>query len=104
MNNINNKAVVLLQHPTDYPVDGVHFGIQYRSIDTHLNEGDVLRNLYVSVDPYLRGRMIGLIDSYIPSFEIQSLFDSYGISEAVESKNPKLPVGTLVGSVIQCCK
>ncbi|KAF9358046.1 hypothetical protein BGX26_002567 [Mortierella sp. AD094] len=99
MVNANNKSVVLLQHPTDYAVAGVHVGVQHKELNTRLNEGDILlRNLYVSVDPYLRGRMVGLKDSYIPSYEIHGAFDSYGISEVVETKNTKFPVGTLVTS------
>jgi NADPH-dependent curcumin reductase CurA len=48
----DNKTVVLLQHPTGYPQAGVHIGVQYREIDTNLDEGDVLvRNLYISLDP-----------------------------------------------------
>lgn len=39
--------------------------------------------------------MIGTKNSYIPSYEINGPFDSWGISEVIESKNAKLPVGTL---------
>ncbi|KAK3829105.1 MAG: hypothetical protein J3Q66DRAFT_324355 [Benniella sp.] len=93
----DNKTVVLLQHPTGYPQAGVHIGVQYREIDTTLNEGDVLvRNLYISLDPYLRGRMNGIKDYIVPSYQINGPFDGHGVSEVIESKNSKLPVGTLV--------
>lgn len=34
----------------------------------------------------------------IPPYEIDHPFDSYGISEVIESRNSKFPVGTLVTS------
>lgn len=40
--------------------------------------------------------MNGNKESYVPSYEINGPFDGHGVSEVVESKNAKLPVGTLV--------
>ncbi|KAG0236030.1 hypothetical protein BGX31_004089 [Mortierella sp. GBA43] len=96
-NTIDNKTVVLLQHPTGYPKAGVDIGVQQKQLDTRLNDGDVLlRNLYISLDPYLRGRMEDDKDAIIPSYKLHGPFDGHGISEVVESKNARLPVGTLV--------
>lgn len=35
-------------------------------------------------------------DAIIPSYKLHGPFDGHGISEVVESKNARLPVGTLV--------
>ncbi|KAF9115720.1 hypothetical protein BGX27_006667 [Mortierella sp. AM989] len=92
-----NKSVVMLQYPAGSIAAGVHVGIQNKELNTNLSEGDILlRNLYVSIDPYLRGRMDGVKDHYVPSFELNATFDSHGISEVIETKNEKFPVGTLV--------
>lgn len=51
-------------------------------------EGEVLvRTVYISVDPYLRGRM-NEGKSYIPPFELNSVIESGVIAQVVESKSP----------------
>jgi len=51
-----------------------------------VQEGQVLvRNLWLSVDPYMRGRM-NESKSYIPPFQIDSPMDGGAIGEVVESK------------------
>ncbi|KAG0196629.1 hypothetical protein BGX28_009910 [Mortierella sp. GBA30] len=94
MVNPGNKSVVLLKYPTEYPVAGEHIGVQHKEFHSDLLDGQVLlRNLYVSLDPYLRGRMNGVKDSYVPSYEIVGAFDS---------KNLKYPIGAFVtGSAIR---
>jgi len=50
-------------------------------------EGEVLvRTVYISVDPYLRGRM-NEGKSYIPPFELDSVIASGVIAQVVESKS-----------------
>ncbi len=52
-----------------------------------LKEGEVLlRSKYVSVDPYLRGRMSDA-PSYIEPFELNKPISSGIIAEVLESKN-----------------
>lgn len=52
MVQLNNKAVIYLKHPIEYPVEGEHFEVQTIHVEDSLNENDVLlRNLYVSMDP-----------------------------------------------------
>lgn len=49
----NNKAVVFLKSPEEYPVPGEHFAfVDARESDLELNEDEVLtRNIYISLDP-----------------------------------------------------
>ncbi|MFB4168411.1 NADP-dependent oxidoreductase [Virgibacillus sp. JSM 102003] len=50
-------------------------------------EGEVLiRTNYISVDPYLRGRMNN-VKSYVPPFELDSVITSAVIGQVVESKS-----------------
>jgi NADPH-dependent curcumin reductase CurA len=52
-----------------------------------IGEGEVLlKTLYVSVDPYLRGRMNDTA-SYIPSFQLGKPIQSGVVAEVLESKN-----------------
>jgi NADPH-dependent curcumin reductase CurA len=60
------------------------------------NDGEVLvRTLYISVDPYLRGRMREG-RSYIPPFEVGQVIVSGAVGEVVESRSPKFQPGDIV--------
>lgn len=59
-------------------------------------EGEVLvRTVYISVDPYLRGRM-NEGKSYIPPFELDSVMQSGVIAQVVESKSPNFEKNDIV--------
>lgn len=65
-----------------------------------LEDGQVLvKNLWMSVDPYMRPRMND-VKSYIPPFQIGQVLEGGAIGVIVDSKNPKLPAGTLVESMM----
>jgi NADPH-dependent curcumin reductase CurA len=59
-------------------------------------EGEVLvRNLVMSVDPYMRGRMND-VKSYIPPFRLGAALDGGAVGEVVASADPNLAVGDTV--------
>lgn len=61
-----------------------------------LEPGEVLvRNAWLSVDPYMRGRMNDT-PSYIAPFELNSALEGSAVGEVIESRNTELPVGTRV--------
>jgi NADPH-dependent curcumin reductase CurA len=65
----------------------------------HLGEGEVLvRNIYMSVDPYMRGRM-NERKSYIPSFRIGEPLSGGCVGQVVASNNPKFLAGDYVMSM-----
>lgn len=55
----------------------------------------VVRNTFMSVDPYMRGRMND-VESYVPPFQIDAPLDGGAVGEVVASEAPELPVGTHV--------
>ena len=58
--------------------------------------GEVLvRNHYLSVDPYMRGRM-NAAKSYAAPYEVGAPMYGGAVGEVVESSDPRLPVGTFV--------
>lgn len=66
-----------------------------------LEEGEIMLNTkYVSVDPYLRGRMSDA-PSYIPSFELNKPIASGIIAEVVDSKHKKFNKGEHVVGMLQ---
>lgn len=63
-------------------------------------EGEVqVRNLYMSVDPYMRGRMYDR-PSYVPPFAIGQAMQGHAIGEVVASNSPALKTGDLVNSML----
>jgi hypothetical protein len=61
--------------------------------------GEVLvRNLYMSVDPYMRGRM-NEGKSYVPPFEIGKALEGGAVGRVIASQDEQLPVGSFVFSM-----
>ncbi|MBJ6121562.1 NADP-dependent oxidoreductase [Sphingomonas mollis] len=61
-----------------------------------LADGEVrVANRWLSVDPYMRGRMND-VKSYVPPFAIGAPMDGGAVGEVVESRDPSLAVGDLV--------
>jgi NADPH-dependent curcumin reductase CurA len=61
-----------------------------------LNEGMVrVANRWLSVDPYMRGRMND-VKSYVPPFELEAAMDGGAVGEVVESRADELQPGDLV--------
>ena len=62
--------------------------------------GQVLvRNLWMSVDPYMRGRMSDR-KSYAPSFEVGKPMEGRAIGQIVTSNHPRLREGAVVSSML----
>jgi NADPH-dependent curcumin reductase CurA len=59
----------------------------------------LVRTLYLSVDPYMRGRMNDR-KSYIPPFAVNEVIKGGGIGEVVESRFPSLQPGDLVTGML----
>ncbi|MEV4216840.1 NADP-dependent oxidoreductase [Nonomuraea sp. NPDC049725] len=61
-----------------------------------LADGQILvRNTWMSVDPYMRGRMDDA-ESYIPPFELGAPMDGAAVGEVVASRSAAVPIGATV--------
>ena len=61
-----------------------------------LGEEEVLvRNQYLSVDPYMRGRMKD-VKSYAPSFEVGQTLTGGAVGEVIDSRTSEFKVGDMV--------
>ena len=54
-----------------------------------------VRNNYLSVDPYMRGRMND-VKSYVPPFQIDAPMEGGAVGEVVESRDPRFKPGDQV--------
>ena len=61
-----------------------------------LQDGEVrIRNTWLSVDPYMRGRMSG-IKTYIDPFELNEPLEGAAVGEVIESRDPRFKQGDKV--------
>lgn len=90
----NNKRYILAKRPEGMP-DETHLHLE----DAPLAEpgpGEVaLKTLYLSLDPYMRGRM-NAAASYAQAVEIGDVMTGEAVSEVVTSNSPDLKPGDLV--------
>jgi len=89
-----NKTILLEKRPVGKPLLS---DFKLVSIDVEeIVDGELLlKTTYVSVDPYLRGRMSDA-KSYVPPFELHKPMTSGIVAEVLESKNSNFKKGDFV--------
>lgn len=94
---MNIQEIQLASRPTGIP-SAENFALAQNTLP-EIQDGEVLvKNLWMSVDPYMRGRMMDRA-SYIAPFQIGEALEGGAIGEVIESKNTEFPVGTKVNSM-----
>jgi NADPH-dependent curcumin reductase CurA len=88
-----NKLILLNKRPVGKPVLS-DFRFEDASIPSPMEGEILLKTLYVSVDPYLRGRMNDS-KSYVPSFELNKPIQSGIVAEILVSKHTSFKEGDL---------
>jgi len=91
---MQNREIRLASRPAGVPTLE-----NFQFVDTEVpqpSEGEVLVRLrYISVDPYLRGRMREG-KSYVEPFEVGHVIKSGAVGDVVESRSPKFQPGDVV--------
>lgn len=88
------RAWHLADRPVGWP-DASTFDLRTIELPP-LADGEVrVANETLSVDPYMRGRMIDR-ESYVPPFQVGAPLDGGAVGRVVASRADDLPVGTLV--------
>ena len=96
MTPITSREIRLASRPTGRP-GADNFSLAQAAIGPP-GEGHVLvRNLFMSVDPYMRGRMNDMA-SYVPPFELGKPLDGGAVGEVVESRASAFKPGDAVVS------
>ncbi|WP_341221671.1 NADP-dependent oxidoreductase [Polaribacter atrinae] len=93
------KTIILKNRPQGKPtVSNFEFLTEDKEIT--INTGEILLEAaYVSVDPYLRGRMSDA-KSYVPSFELNKPVQSGVVAKVIASKNEKFKEGDFVSGML----
>ncbi|MEH6778692.1 NADP-dependent oxidoreductase [Maribacter arcticus] len=93
------KSIILKQRPVGTP-NLVDFELKQLDKELNISEGEILlKSTYISVDPYLRGRM-SEAKSYIPPFEIGQPMSSGVVAEVIASKNDNYKKGNFVAGIL----
>jgi NADPH-dependent curcumin reductase CurA len=96
-----NTRIIYAKCPSEYPIPGEHLIVETVPFDPNvvdLAEGEILlKNLVLSLDPYIRGRMRSPgIKSFFPEFELNKVLESHGVSNVIKSANENFKIGDLV--------
>lgn len=93
------KSILLVNRPKGKPsLDDFRI---IEEEDPQVSEGEILlKTLYVSVDPYLRGRMRDE-ESYIEPFKLNVPMESMMIAEVMESMNGNFKRGELLSGMLK---
>jgi NADPH-dependent curcumin reductase CurA len=95
---MHNKEIRFASRPVGLPTPD-NFQIAHADVPAP-NDGEVLlRTRYISVDPYLRGRMRPG-RSYVPPFEIGEVITSGVLSEVIESRSPQFQSEDVVTAML----
>ena len=88
------RQIILASRPSGWPVED-NFALT-EADRADLADGQIrVRNLFMSVDPYMRGRMND-VKSYVPPFRLGEPLEGGAIGTVTESRSPDLAEGDLV--------
>ncbi|WP_449301452.1 NADP-dependent oxidoreductase [Pontibacter toksunensis] len=91
---MENKTILLGSRPHGTPTIE-NFEFTQTDLSPLQEEEVLLKALYVSVDPYMRGRMSDA-KSYVAPYEVGKPIMGGVVAEVIDSKNEKLQKGTVV--------
>ncbi|KAM1260331.1 hypothetical protein ACFX2G_026363 [Malus domestica] len=96
----SNKQVILRNYVTGFPKESDMQLVTAATTELKLPEGSIgvlVKNLYLSCDPYMRGRMTKREPgSYVGCFVPGSPITGYGVAKVLESGDPKFKEGDFV--------
>ncbi len=91
-----SREIHLVSRPQGTPT-AENFALVETELEALGPQQVLVRNLYLSVDPYMRGRM-NEGKSYVPPFELGKAMEGGAVGEVVESRSEAFKVGDRVTS------
>jgi NADPH-dependent curcumin reductase CurA len=89
-----NRQIRLQSRPDGMPTAS-NFKLDNSTLPEVPDGGVLRRTIYLSLDPYMRGRMSDA-KSYAKSVDLGDVMCGHTVSEVVESRNPRYKPGTIV--------
>jgi NADPH-dependent curcumin reductase CurA len=91
-----SRQVRLVSRPHGLPVPD-NFALVRVEIAAPREDQVLVRNLFMSVDPYMRGRLNDT-PSYVPPFQLDQPLEGAAVGEVIESRAPGIAPGDIVTS------
>jgi NADPH-dependent curcumin reductase CurA len=89
-----NREIRLKERPVGMPTNE-NFELAEVQIPDPSHGQFLVRNIWMSVDPYMRGRMTER-KSYVPPFELGKALEGGCVGKVIESKNNQFAIGDYV--------
>ena len=96
MSKIISREIRLASRPKGLPTSA-NFALASNELEPLQDQQVMVRNLFMSVDPYMRGRM-NERKSYVPPFELGKSLDGGAVGEVIESRAKEFKPGEAVVS------
>ncbi|KAJ9701781.1 hypothetical protein PVL29_006941 [Vitis rotundifolia] len=98
MAEVSNKQVIFKDYVSGFPTDAdMYMTTSTMSLKVPEDSQAVLvKNLYLSCDPYMRARMTYTHTSYIGSFKPGSVLNGFGVAKVLDSGHPNFSKGDLI--------
>lgn len=94
-----SREIRLKRYPAGFPTKA-DFELAEVALPAPAEGQMLVRNIVMSVDPYMRGRMTGARDSYIPPFELGAALTGEAVGQVMLSNDGAYPVGAYVTSML----
>src|SRR5450759_738249 len=95
---MKSEQFVLASRPQGLP-SSENFRIEISDLDKLKVEEILLKSWYISVDPYMRGRM-DEVKSYVPPFQVDQPITGRVVARVIESKSQSFSEGdTVIGNL-----
>src|SRR5918995_6691244 len=91
-----SRQICLTEFPVGMPTDNNFKLVQVEISEPTREEEFLVRNIWMSVDPYMRGRMRKEDNSYIPHFKLGQPLEGACIGQVIASNNNQFTVGEYV--------
>ena len=91
---MQSREIRLASRPTGLP-SAANFSLLTVDVPPPADGQVLVRNLFMSVDPYMRGRM-NAAKSYVPPFAVDQPLEGGAVGEVIESRAPAIAVGSIV--------
>ena len=96
MSKVMSLEIRLASRPNGLPT-AANFTLARTELEWLQDQQVLVRNLFMSVDPYMRGRMNDG-KSYVPPFELGKVLDGGAVGEVIESRAKEFEPGDAVTS------
>ncbi|GMP78877.1 hypothetical protein CsSME_00034648 [Camellia sinensis var. sinensis] len=96
---VSNKQIILKEYVSGFPKESdmvVKNGTIRLKLPEDSKNAILVKNLYLSCDPYMRGRMRKLEESYVEPFTPGSPITGGGVARVLDSGHPNFKKGDLV--------